>query len=126
MKKDQIIAFLGKDTEFEGKLAFTGAVRLDGRFKGEILTEGTLIVGEAAYLECDVRAAHIVVSGEVHGNLEAQKRIEIHAPGRVFGNIKSPVVVIEAGVVFEGNCQMRGEQTEADKKVAHLTKQQSS
>ena len=49
--KDQINAFLGKDTEFEGKLSFTGAVRIDGRFKGEIFTEGTLILGEAAVVE---------------------------------------------------------------------------
>ena len=51
--KDQINAFLGKDTQFEGKLSFTGAVRIDGRFNGEIFTEGTLILGVSAVVESD-------------------------------------------------------------------------
>ncbi|MBW1704505.1 MAG: polymer-forming cytoskeletal protein [Deltaproteobacteria bacterium] len=118
--KDQINAFLGKDTEFEGKLSFTGAVRIDGRFKGEIFTEGTLILGEAAVVESDIEASHIIVSGEVHGNILAKSRIEIHAPGRVFGNIQAPVVTIDEGVVFEGNCRMQIQSADADKKVAIL------
>ncbi len=118
--KDQINAFLGKDTEFEGKLSFTGAVRIDGRFKGEIFTEGTLILGEAAVVESDIEASHIIISGEVHGNILAKSRIEIHAPGRVFGNIQAPVVTIDEGVVFEGNCQMQIQSADVDKKVAIL------
>lgn len=107
MKKnhDQINAFLGKDTEFEGKLSFTGAVRMDCRFKGEILSGGTLIVGESAVVESDVRVSHMVISGEVRGNIEAD-RVEIRAPGKVTGNIRTPVLVIEEGVMFDGNCEM--------------------
>jgi len=46
-KEIDIKAFLGEGTEFEGKLIFTGAVRLDGKFQGEILGKGTLVVGQA-------------------------------------------------------------------------------
>ena len=122
MKKnqDQINAFLGKDTEFEGKLSFSGAVRIDGRFKGEILTEGSLVVGETALLECDIQTAHISVSGEVRGNIDAQNRIEIHAPGRVFGNISAPTITIDEGVIFEGSCRMQKKAEEEDSKVAVL------
>jgi cytoskeletal protein CcmA (bactofilin family) len=120
--KDQINAFLGKDTEFEGKLSFTGAVRIDGRFKGEIFTEGTLILGEAAVVESDIEASHIIISGEVRGNILAKSRIEIHAPGRVFGNIQAPVVTIDEGVVFEGNCQMQIQSADVNRKVAILQK----
>jgi len=114
MKKnnDQINAFLGKDTEFEGKLSFTGAVRMDCRFKGEILSGGTLIVGESAVIESDVRVSHMVISGEVRGNIEAD-RVEIRAPGKVIGNIRSPVLVIEEGVIFDGSCQMQVQQEAA-------------
>jgi len=108
MKKnhDQINAFLGKDTEFEGKLSFSGTVRMDCRFKGEILSGGTLIVGESAVIESDVRVSHMVISGEVRGNIEAD-RVEIRSPGKVMGNIRSPVLVIEEGVIFDGSCQMQ-------------------
>jgi cytoskeletal protein CcmA (bactofilin family) len=104
--KDEINAFLGVNTEFEGKLTFTGAVRVDGRFKGEIVTKGTLIVGELAVIESDVQASHIIVNGEIRGNVTAEKRLEIHASGKVSGNIQTPVLVIDEGVVFNGNCSM--------------------
>jgi cytoskeletal protein CcmA (bactofilin family) len=121
--KDQINAFLGKDTEFEGKLSFTGAVRLDGRFKGEIFTEGTLIIGETAAIDADIRVARVIVSGQVRGNIVADERIEIKAPGKVYGNIHAPTVIIEEGVLFEGNCKMQVDREDSDKKVAVLQKE---
>lgn len=125
-KNNEINAFLGQDTEFEGKLSFIGAVRVDGRFKGEIFTEGTLIVGESARIESDIRASHIIISGEIRGNIVADDRIEIHSPGKVYGNIQAPVLVIDEGVVFEGHCRMSregdGAQEEADdKRLAAVT-----
>lgn len=120
--KEQINAFLGKDTEFEGKLSFTGAVRIDGRFKGDIVTKGTLIIGETAIVESQIHVSYIIISGEVRGNIIAENRIEIHQPGKVFGNIQAPIVTIDEGVIFEGSCQMRKLSAEADKKVAVLSK----
>lgn len=108
-KRDEIKAFLGKNTDFEGKLFFSGAVRIDGHFKGEIHTEGTLIVGETAVIESDVYVAHVIISGEIRGNVIASERIEVHAPGKIFGNIQAPIVVIGEGVIFEGNCRMQKE-----------------
>lgn len=116
--KDEINAFLGKDTEFEGKLSFKGAVRIDGHFKGEIYTEGTLIVGESAIINSDIHVSHIIISGEITGNIMADNRIEIHAPGKVFGNIQAPAVIIEEGVIFEGNCRMQKIDKDKDKKLA--------
>jgi cytoskeletal protein CcmA (bactofilin family) len=123
--KDQINAFLGKDTEFEGKLSFTGAVRLDGQFKGEIFTEGTLIIGETATIEADIRVAHVIISGQMRGNIVADERIEIKAPGKVYGNIQAPTVIIEEGVFFEGNCKMQVAKEDSEKKIAVLPKESS-
>lgn len=119
-KSNEINAFLGQDTEFEGKLSFTGAVRIDGGFKGEIITEGTLIVGESACIESDIHAAHIIISGEIRGNISAEERIEIHSPGKVYGNIKAPILVIDEGVVFEGRCRMKSVEPEAAEKEGDI------
>lgn len=114
-RKDEINAFLGRNTEFEGILSFSGTIRIDGRFKGEILADGTLIVGDSAVLEADIRAPHLVVCGEIRGNLYASEKVEIHPPGKVFGNLQSPVVVMDEGVVFEGCCRMQNIQSPEDK-----------
>jgi len=118
--KDEINAFLGKDTEFEGKFSFTGAVRVDGKISGEIFSNGTLIVGESAVIKAQIHVADIIISGEVHGDILAEKKIEITVPGKLFGNIKTPKLVLEEGVIFEGNCKMKDlqEETSNDRAVS--------
>jgi cytoskeletal protein CcmA (bactofilin family) len=105
-KKDDINAYLGRSTEFDGKLSFTGTVRVDGRFEGAISGDGTLVVGDSAAIQADVRVSVLIISGEIRGSLFAGERIEIHPPARVFGNIQSPIVVIDEGVIFDGQCRM--------------------
>jgi len=118
--KDEINAFLGKDTEFEGKLSFTGAVRIDGKFSGEIFSSGTLIVGESAIIRSQIHVADMIISGEVQGDIFAEKRIEINVPGKLIGNIQTPKLVIKEGVIFEGSCKMQdlGEEIEKDLAVS--------
>ena len=115
--KNEIDAFLGGDTEFDGKLSFKGSVRIDGNFTGEIYTEGTLIVGESAVIKSDIHVSHIIISGEIRGNIIAENRIEIHTPGKVFGNIQAPTIIIEEGVIFEGNCRMQQIHENGDQKL---------
>ena len=105
--KEEINAFLGKDTEFEGKFSFTGAVRIDGKFNGEIESSGTLIVGETATMQSQIHVADMIISGEVHGDVVAENKVEISVPGKLFGNIQTPKLVIEEGVIFEGKCRMQ-------------------
>jgi cytoskeletal protein CcmA (bactofilin family) len=102
--KKMISAFLGAGTRFDGKLSFEGTIRIDGHFKGDITAAGVLVVGESGVVESDIHVSSIIISGEVRGNIVAEKSIEIRVPGKVFGNIKSPTVTIHEGVVFEGNC----------------------
>jgi cytoskeletal protein CcmA (bactofilin family) len=97
---------LGKGSEFEGKLSFEGTVRVDGKLTGEIFTDDVLIVGEGAEVNAEVTVGSIVIQGTVRGNITAKRSVEIHSPGRVKGNINTPSLFIEKGVVFDGQCQM--------------------
>ena len=115
-----INAFLGKDTDFEGKLSFSGTVRIDGLFKGEIFTEGTLTVGETAVIQADIHTSRIIIQGEVRGNIFASNRIEVLSLGKVYGNIQAPAITMEEGAFFKGNCNMQGQDQKTDKKIAVL------
>lgn len=120
-RRNEIKAFFGRDVEFEGKLSFSGMVRIDGRFRGEIFTEGVLIVGESAVIESEVRVGHLIINGEIRGNIKAEEKIEMHKPAKVFGNIQAPVVVIDEGVLFEGNCHMQKIKKVDEKKLALIS-----
>lgn len=105
MKRNKkLSAFLGEDTDVEGKLKFHGTLRIDGHFKGEITAIGSLIIGESGMIEADIQATNVLSSGEIRGSVSADEVIEILEPGKVFGNVQAPNVVIHPGVMFEGNC----------------------
>jgi cytoskeletal protein CcmA (bactofilin family) len=105
-RRSDLTAFIDEGSEMEGRYTFRGTVMLNGRFKGEISSEDTLIIGERGVVQADVRAGRVQVSGEVTGNLRATERIDLKRTARVYGDVEAPVVVVEEGVVFEGHCRM--------------------
>ena len=72
---EEISAFLGKETSFEGKMTFQGMFRLEGRFEGEIFESGTLIVGESAVVKGKIGVHTIIISGLVEGDLYASAHV---------------------------------------------------
>jgi cytoskeletal protein CcmA (bactofilin family) len=99
-------ALLGKGSEFEGKLAFEGKVRIDGTFTGEISTNDLLMVGDGAKVTAEISCGTVIVEGEVIGNIKATSAVELRRPAKVHGDITTPSLVIEKGVVFEGRSKM--------------------
>ena len=106
----EIKAYMGEDTIFNGLLNFTGTVRIDGKFEGQVITEDTLIIGETGHLNAEISAGTVICMGYVEGTVMAQK-VEIHSTSKVVGSIKSPALHIELGGVFDGTCDMTGKET---------------
>ncbi|HEX4405192.1 MAG TPA: polymer-forming cytoskeletal protein [Polyangia bacterium] len=102
----EVTTLLGRGSEFEGKLSFEGTVRVDGKLSGEIFTDDTLIIGEGAEVNAEISVGAIIIEGTVHGNIHAKRSVEIHTPARVRGNISTPSLSIDRGVIFDGQCQM--------------------
>jgi cytoskeletal protein CcmA (bactofilin family) len=106
---DEIIAFLGKGTRFKGVVTYEGAVRIDGHIEGEIVSSGSLVIGETAEINAEISVGSLVCGGTITGNITATEKVQLLAPAVVTGSIKTPVLVIEAGVRFNGQCEMKGE-----------------
>ncbi len=106
LKTDDITTILGKGSEFEGKLQFEGTLRIEGIYAGEIRSDSVLVVGEGAKVNAEIDIGTIIINGEVRGNVRAKSGVEIRQPGKLVGNIQSPSLIIDKGVVFEGNCVM--------------------
>lgn len=102
----ELNALLGRGSEFEGKLTFEGTVRIDGKFTGSIITNDVLVVGEGAKVSAEITCGTIIVHGEVVGNVRAKTAIELHHPAKLRGNIETPSLMIEKGVIFEGQSKM--------------------
>lgn len=105
---ESVNTIIGSDASFEGMIEFSGTIRIDGRVAGRINSEsGTLIIGEGAKTEADINVAVAIIRGEVAGRIDATDRIEVYPPGRIDGDIVAPVISIDTGVVFNGNCEMK-------------------
>jgi len=103
-----LTAFIDQGSEFEGKLSFRDTVRIDGRFRGEITSENTLIVGESGEIEATIRSNTVVISGHVTGDVCATTKVVLHKSAVVAGNVTTPSVVIEEGAVLNGQLSMSG------------------
>jgi cytoskeletal protein CcmA (bactofilin family) len=105
---DHISTLLGVGTAIEGTLTFNDTIRLDGTVSGKIVSQkGTVIVGERAVVEAQIRVGTAIIKGTVNGHIQADDRIEIYPPARIIGDIQAPVISIETGVFFNGNCSMK-------------------
>ncbi len=116
LPSEEISAYLGKETVFQGKMTFEGVFRLDGKFEGEIFESGTLIVGETANIKGKIGLQTLVINGRVEGDIYAKARVEIHSTGKVYGTLFTPTLTINEGGIFEGSCKMEGG---IDKKEDH-------
>jgi cytoskeletal protein CcmA (bactofilin family) len=111
-----VTTVFSKDTDFNGELSFKKSLQINGNFEGEIVSGGFLVVGEGAVVRANIKAKTVIIIGTVHGNIEATNRLEIHATGKLYGNIRTAKLQIADGVVFEGKCEMiKGDQKKTDR-----------
>lgn len=112
---EEVRAFLGKGAEFIGKLIFNGSVRIDGDFQGEVYGQGSLVVGEGAQVKANIAVSSVYIGGDVRGTIDVKEKINIHSTGRFYGDVRTPVFIMEEGAFFDGRSHMAeaGEQKEA-------------
>jgi cytoskeletal protein CcmA (bactofilin family) len=103
---DEIVSLLGEGAEISGEIFFAKSMRIDGFVKGKIRSDASLIIGSGGKVDADVNVRRISINGEFHGIIHASERVEIHREGRVYGDIYCPCLIIDAGAIFEGRCNM--------------------
>jgi cytoskeletal protein CcmA (bactofilin family) len=116
----EVIAFVGRGAEFKGVITYNGTVRIDGRLEGEIHTEGVLVVWEGAVVTAQVTAGTVISRGKITGDIVASGKVRLLAPSVVSGSVKTPLLSIEEGVLFNGSLEMakKAEQPEASRAPA--------
>jgi cytoskeletal protein CcmA (bactofilin family) len=103
---EDLSAFVGRGVEFKGTISYSGTVRIDGSLEGEIRTDGMLLVGEDAVIQAKVSAGRIVCKGKITGDVVAKEGVKLRAPAVITGSIKTPMLSMEDGVLFNGGLEM--------------------
>jgi cytoskeletal protein CcmA (bactofilin family) len=99
-------SFIGEGAQFEGTLRIRGAFRIDTEFRGEIVSDTAVIVGEAAGIEANITSREVVIAGAVVGDVKAARQLSLRAGGRLTGDIETPCLEIEKGAMHNGRTSM--------------------
>ncbi len=113
-----INSIVGERTSFRGELELNGLLRIDGDFSGTIRTDGKVLVGINGRAECTINAGTVVIGGVVKGDIHAGEKVLILSTGMMIGNINTPRLIAEEGVVLNGSCLVMREPTERNSATA--------
>ncbi len=89
----------------EGKIEGSGNVRMAGRFKGDVRIDGNFNMEPGAHLTGQVLAAVVVVGGELQGNIESAKRVDVLEGGVIVGDVKAGSITVAAGSRMRGHVE---------------------
>ncbi len=114
-RKDAKMANLTQDSDIKGTIKFGEAIRVDGKFNGELISDnGELIVGKTGTVKATVKVKSAVVEGRVDGNIRASDNIELKQSAHIIGDLQAKTLVMEKGVVFVGKCNVNPEGTKIE------------
>src|SRR6201988_1753157 len=105
-------SFLSSDLTIEGKIIGSGHVRIAGRFKGDVQVDGNVTLDSGAHLEGQVKASVVVVGGELLGNIDNAKRVELLEGGVISGDVKAGSLTVAAGSRMRGQVEFGWDNTE--------------
>lgn len=99
-----INSVIGEGSYFKGNFQLAGPLRIDGRYEGETLNVDSLTVGETGKVKADIKVGTAVINGIIIGNIEATTRVMLMPTSRILGEIRTPELIIQNGVMLEGAC----------------------
>jgi cytoskeletal protein CcmA (bactofilin family) len=96
---------IAANLNIEGKIEGSGNVRMAGRFKGDVRIDGNFSIEAGAHLTGQVLAAIVVVGGELQGNIENAKRVDVQEGGVIVGDVKAGSITVAAGSRMRGHVE---------------------
>jgi cytoskeletal protein CcmA (bactofilin family) len=104
--KSTINSLIGVSTRIEGDVHFDEGLRIDGHVKGNVIADSNvcalLVISETARVEGEVRAAHLVVNGEIVGQVFSSERLELQPKARITGDVTYKVLEMRGGARLAG------------------------
>ncbi len=102
----KIGSIIGADMVVEGNIKATEAIRVEGNVKGDVSSEGTLVISSTGKVIGNIKGNNIMIAGTIEGDLLSGGRTEVASTGRIIGNIRTKSLIVDENAVFQGQCTM--------------------
>ncbi|MFP4458297.1 MAG: polymer-forming cytoskeletal protein [Candidatus Zixiibacteriota bacterium] len=107
---DHINTILGAGSKFNGDIEVDGGLRIDGNFDGKISASGKLSIGKDGVLNSEsIEASAAIIGGKVKAQLTAKQLVKLESTAHFTGSIKTDVLIVEQGAVFNGSSSMEND-----------------
>jgi len=104
--RETIDSLIGASTTIDGHIRFRGGLRLDGQVKGSVIAEpgeaSMLVISEQARVEGEVRAAHLIINGQVTGPVYSTEQLELQPHARITGDVQYHALEMHGGAQVSG------------------------
>jgi len=105
--QSRIDSLIGVGTSIEGKIRFSGGLRVDGEVRGSVeavsgASSSTLVLSDQARIEGAVSVAHLVLNGTVVGPVSVTETLEMQPKARIIGDVAYASIEMHQGAVIEG------------------------
>lgn len=97
---------IGENSYFSGRFFINGSLKIDGKFEGQSLQAEQLYIGVNGRVKTNVQASAVIVEGIIIGNIIARSRVMLLPTAKVVGDITTPELIIQNGVILEGKCNI--------------------
>lgn len=97
---------IGPSVKVEGDFIMEGNIIIEGTVCGTIKTSKNLVVGKLSTIFADIEAGNATIAGEIQGNINIHNRLELKSTAKIFGDIVTETIDVEAGAILNGRCQM--------------------
>lgn len=102
----KVNSIIGADMVLDGNITAKESIRIEGTIKGDVSSEGTLVISPAGKITGNIKGSNIMVGGTIEGDMTSDGRIEVAASGKIIGNIRTKSLIIDENAVFQGQCTM--------------------
>ncbi|HUQ18365.1 MAG TPA: polymer-forming cytoskeletal protein [Gemmatimonadaceae bacterium] len=109
-EKESVIA---AGLTIQGQIEGAGSVRIAGNFQGDVHVKGNLTIEPGAKLTGGVRAATVIIGGELEGNIDQAQRVELLQSGVLNGNLNAGSLTVAAGSRMRGQAEFGWEGKQA-------------
>lgn len=101
----QINTLVGKGTTIEGTVIFEGGLHIVGTVVGGVQSEdeeALLIVSEDALVVGDVKVNHLIVNGQIDGDVYVDGKVELFDKARINGDVHYNLLELPVGAEVNG------------------------
>ena len=98
---------IGAGTLYRGDFTGSDHYIVYGQVEGSSEIDGHIVLGATGRWTGTISARHVVIAGEVVGDVIAGEKLELKETARIRGNITAPVIAMAEGALYDGEIRMR-------------------